>query len=98
MYKFYSFLFSLQEQCVKWIVFQKRKWLFQSLQRNVYAKNKKNKSSNTGVVLRDTHSATLGGFLQRAQRNLLILPWQVLQITPLGTSGEFRLWALVIKL
>lgn len=69
--------------------------MFQSLQKNIGTINKKNKSTNSVAILRDTHLSSLGGFLQRAQRSLLLMAWQVLQITPLNTPGEFRLWALV---
>lgn len=78
-----------------WLPFHKRKWIFQALQRNQgNAKHKKMKSSIS--ILRSTKAAgTLGGFIQRAQKTLLTTPWQIIQIVPMGTPGEYKLWALV---
>ncbi|CAH2005328.1 unnamed protein product [Acanthoscelides obtectus] len=85
-----------KEQHAAWILFQKRKWLFQSLQKNLGQKNKKTKTTGTSAaVLRSSAAGTLGSFIQRAQRMLLTSPWQVLQIAATNVPGEFRLWALV---
>ncbi|XP_018571015.1 DNA polymerase epsilon catalytic subunit A [Anoplophora glabripennis] len=78
-----------EEEHLAWIKFQKKKWRFQLLQRNVGHPNKKKK----GVSL--SGPVTIGGFIQRAQRTLLNTPWQVLQVAATGTPGEFRVWALV---
>nr|CAH7746305.1 unnamed protein product [Callosobruchus chinensis] len=85
-----------KDQQTAWIVFQKRKWLFQSLQKNIGQKNKKTKTTGTSAaVLRSSATGTLGSFIQRAQRLLLTSPWQVLQIAATNVPGEFRLWTLV---
>lgn len=78
-----------------WILFQKRKWLFQKLQRNVGLQNRKKKAVTGFKNIMSSTTGTLGGFLQKAQRTLLTVPWQVLQIAQTNTPGEFRLWALV---
>ncbi|KAJ8911869.1 hypothetical protein NQ315_012535 [Exocentrus adspersus] len=77
------------EHCV-WINFQKRKWRFQGMQRNIGQQQNKKKKSFSIV-----RPVTIGGFIQKAQRTLLNNTWQVLQIASTGTAGEFRLWALV---
>lgn len=51
--------------------------------------------NNNMAVLRTAAPGTLGGFIQRAQRTLLTVPWQVLQISATGTAGDYKLWALV---
>ncbi|KAF7265187.1 hypothetical protein GWI33_021380 [Rhynchophorus ferrugineus] len=79
----------------EWILFQKRKWLFQSLQKNMGNANKKKKTKGSLAVLRSSAPGTMGGFLQKTQKALLTTPWQVLQILPTGTPGDFKLWALV---
>ena len=83
-----------KEQRVAWIAFQKRKWVFQALQRNQGNKSKR-KVGNSAAVLRSTVSGTLGGFIQRAQKTLLTVPWQVIQVVATMTQGEYRVWALV---
>lgn len=77
-----------------WIAFQKRKWRFQALQR-IVGKRLIKKAKSSLAVVRSAPAGTLGGFLQRAQRTLLVTPWQILQICPTATAGEFKLWALV---
>lgn len=67
------------------------------MQRNIGLQNPK-KQAIGKPVLKSVTSNTLGGFLQKAQRALLTVPWQVLQIAPTNTPGEFRLWALVSKI
>ncbi|XP_030759546.1 DNA polymerase epsilon catalytic subunit A [Sitophilus oryzae] len=79
----------------EWILFQKRKWLFQSLQKNLGNPNKKKKNKGSMAVLRSSAPGTMGGFLQKTQRTLLTTPWQILQIISTATPGEFKLWALV---
>ncbi|CAH0549983.1 unnamed protein product [Brassicogethes aeneus] len=70
-----------------WISFQKRKWEFQLAQRKIFqtTAHKKSKPAMKSLV----------GFIHRAQRTLLTSMWQVLQIAPTNTPGEFKLWALV---
>ncbi|XP_044265120.1 DNA polymerase epsilon catalytic subunit 1 isoform X2 [Tribolium madens] len=87
---------STKQHHVAWIAFQKRKWLFQALQRNQGTRNRK-KVKSSASVLRSTTSGTLGGFLQRAQKTLLTLPWQIIQVVPMPTPGEYKLWALVLN-
>ncbi|ENN78133.1 hypothetical protein HUJ04_004474 [Dendroctonus ponderosae] len=86
---------STKESHETWIRFQKRKWLFQSLQKNMGSKNKRRKTKGSLAVLRSSAPGTLGTFLQKTQRTLLTTPWQVLQIQATGTAGVFKLWALV---
>lgn len=82
-----------KEQHVAWITFQKRKWVFQAMQRNQGTRNRK-KVKTSASVLRST-GGTLGGFFQRAQKALLTVPWQVIQVVPTSSPGEYKLWALV---
>ncbi|XP_023014693.2 DNA polymerase epsilon catalytic subunit 1 [Leptinotarsa decemlineata] len=88
---------STHEETLIWIDFHKRKWRFQALQKLCVNKSKKKKSNNDTTILRSAAPGTLGGFIQRAQRTLLTTPWQVIQIAPTNTPGEFRLWALVMS-
>jgi hypothetical protein len=87
-------LINFQEQIIAWILFQKKKWRFQMLQR-CDGQPKHKKIKGTSAVVRTSIPGTLGGFLQKAQRALITFPWQIIQIMPTATSGEFRLWALV---
>ncbi|XP_057662319.1 DNA polymerase epsilon catalytic subunit 1 [Diorhabda carinulata] len=84
-----------REELIAWVLFQKKKWLFQSLQKNLGHQSKKKKTNSNIAVLRSSAPGTLGDFIQRAQRSLLTTPWQVIQIVPTAVAGEFRLWALV---
>ncbi|KAL1514239.1 hypothetical protein ABEB36_003526 [Hypothenemus hampei] len=83
------------ESHLAWIKFQKRKWLFQTLQKNIGNSNKKKKTKGSLAVLRSSAPGSLGTFLQKTQKSLLTTPWQVLQILPTTIPGVFKLWALV---
>ncbi|XP_060536886.1 DNA polymerase epsilon catalytic subunit 1 [Cylas formicarius] len=86
---------STKESHQMWIQFQKRKWLFQYLQKNVGMQGKKKSAKGSLAVLRSSAPGSLGGFLQKTQRALLTVPWQIIQIAPTATAGEFKLWTLV---
>ncbi|XP_068086023.1 DNA polymerase epsilon catalytic subunit 1 [Anabrus simplex] len=94
-----------KEEREKWIQFQKRKWELQAQQRAA-RRNKRARmdgsdsmgsggGGNMGGVIRNPTTATLGGFLKKAQRTLLDSPWQILQIVEMNQPGLFKLWALV---
>lgn len=53
------------------------------------------RAKGSATVLRSLPQSSLGGFLQKAQRSLLANPWQIVQVAPTSTPGEFKLWALV---
>lgn len=89
---FVSFFFFIQDERTAWLMFHKKKWRYQMLQRKCGDENRKKIKGN--VVVRTT--ATLGGFIQRAQRTLVSSAWQVLQIAPTSSPGEYKIWALVI--
>lgn len=81
-----------KEERTAWLLFHKKKWRYQMMQRKCGDENRKKMKGN--VVVRT--SATLGGFIQRAQRTLVSSAWQVIQITPTSSPGEYKIWALVI--
>ncbi|XP_050295840.1 DNA polymerase epsilon catalytic subunit 1 [Anthonomus grandis grandis] len=84
------------ESHVAWIRFQKRKWLFQALQKNMGNSSKKKKTNRGSLaVLRSSAPGTMGTFLQKTQKTLLTTPWQIIQISSTGTPGVFKLWALI---
>ncbi|XP_045777091.1 DNA polymerase epsilon catalytic subunit 1 isoform X2 [Maniola jurtina] len=80
-----------------WIVFQKKKWLWQMEQRGLRNKNKRGKVDNNAPLMSKSAGPTntLGGFIRRAQRTLLNTPWQIIQVAETAEPGLFRLWALV---
>lgn len=61
--------------------------------KNNNTNNRLASTSTTGTSIRKT--TTIGGFLKRAQRNLIELPWQIIQIIGVGDLGHFHLWAMV---
>lgn len=72
-----------------WITFQKKKWEFQRLQRESRSKRLRtgdcptmgtSVGSGAGRVVRSGPTSTLGGFLRKAQRTLLDVPWQLIQV------------------
>ncbi|KAK4884405.1 hypothetical protein RN001_000676 [Aquatica leii] len=83
---------SLEEFDV-WLEFQKKKWKYQMVQRSNARQQNKKMRGNSGVI-RST-SGRLDGFLMKTQRALIVKPWQILQIVPTVTPGEFRMWILV---
>ncbi|XP_064211685.1 DNA polymerase epsilon catalytic subunit 1 isoform X2 [Tribolium castaneum] len=85
-----------KEEHLAWITFQKRKWLFQAMQRAQGTRNRK-KAKSSASVLRSTVTGTLSGFLQKAQKTLLTVPWQVIQVAPTPVAGEYKLWALILN-
>ncbi|KAF5305758.1 hypothetical protein FQR65_LT07654 [Abscondita terminalis] len=76
-----------------WLEFQKKKWRYQVTQRFDSRQRIKRLRGNNDVA-RAT-SGRLDGFLMKAQRTLIVKPWQILQIIPTNTPGEFRMWILV---
>ncbi|OWR54597.1 DNA polymerase [Danaus plexippus plexippus] len=86
-----------KEQRTAWIVFQKKKWMWQMEQRGVRDRNKRGKvDSDVSLMSKSLGPAnTLGGFIKRAQRTLLNTPWQVIQIQETAEPGVFRVWSLV---
>ena len=88
------------DELIKWINFQKKKWKFQIDQRRKLRGDTRNKRGRHDIPLKDVLTnrgpiSSLGGFLKRTQRNLIELPWQVIQIVPINQDGHFNLWALV---
>ncbi|KAB7504214.1 DNA polymerase epsilon catalytic subunit A [Armadillidium nasatum] len=89
-----------KESVTAWISFQKRKWEFQKLQRENQVKRLRTSDYSTPKVrgsatVRDRPSKSIGEFLKRAQRTLLDMPWQIVQIAETSSPGQFRLWCLV---
>ncbi|XP_064470762.1 DNA polymerase epsilon catalytic subunit A-like [Ornithodoros turicata] len=90
-----------KEEKITWIKFQKKKWEFQLRQRLArskrarWEKNSASDSASSGLVVRAPTTATLGGFLRKAQRALVDQPWQIIELAETGQPGVFRLWALV---
>ncbi|CAH0728541.1 unnamed protein product, partial [Brenthis ino] len=88
-----------KEERRAWIVFQKKKWMWQMEQRGLRNKSKRgrvDKDASTSMVSRNTGPTnTLGGFIRRAQRTLLNTPWQIIQVAETAEPGLFKLWALV---
>lgn len=89
-----------REELVEWIKFQKKKWRWQIEQRKKLRGDTGNKRGRHEIPLMDAPAqrgpiSTLGGFLKRTQRNLIELPWQIIQIVPIDQDGHFNLWALI---
>nr|XP_026494308.1 DNA polymerase epsilon catalytic subunit A [Vanessa tameamea] len=90
-----------KEERRAWIVFQKKKWMWQMDQRGLSSKRSKRgrvdkEAMSSNVMTRNVGpSNTLGGFIRRAQRTLLNTPWQIIQVAETAEPGLFRLWALV---
>lgn len=91
---------SAREELVEWIKFQKKKWRWQIAQRKKLRGDSTNKRGRHDVPLMDAPVqrgpiSSIGGFLKRTQRNLIELPWQIIQIVPIDQDGHFNLWALI---
>lgn len=91
---------STKEELIEWIQFQKEKWRWQIQQRKKLRGDTGHKRGRHDIPLIETPvqrgpMSSLGGFLKRTQRNLIELPWQVIQIVPIDQDGHFNLWALV---
>lgn len=96
-------------EIVEWVKYQKKKWAWQLSKRNRPLGNandtrnaNKNKKSRTdhrnvtsGVGQSRPASGSLGGFLRRAQRSIIELPWQIIQIAPVDEQGQFIVWAMI---
>ncbi|KAH9641118.1 hypothetical protein HF086_000766 [Spodoptera exigua] len=79
-----------------WILFQKKKWLWQMEQRGLRNRNKRGKLDKDMMPPPKSGPATtLGGFIRRAQRTLLNTPWQIIQVAETAEPGLFKVWALV---
>ncbi|XP_060805157.1 DNA polymerase epsilon catalytic subunit 1 [Amyelois transitella] len=89
---------SSKEERRQWILFQKKKWLWQMEQRGYRNRSKRGKITDSEAMPPPRNfgtSNTLGGFIRKAQRTLLNTPWQIIQVSETSEPGLFRLWALV---
>lgn len=90
---------STKDELVEWIRFQKKKWKYQLEQRKKMHGDSNKRSRFDEVPLVDSIQrgpiSTLGGFLKRTQRNLIELPWQIIQIVPIDQDGHYNLWASI---
>lgn len=86
-----------KEELINWVNFQKKKWAWQLSQKNKNLnKNKKSKKdSQKNQVASLPRVNTLGGFLRRAQRSLIEIPWQIIQVSSSDSDGHFNIWAMV---
>lgn len=89
-----------KEELIEWIKFQKKKWRWQIEQRKKLRGDTGNKRGRHDVPLMNAPAqrgpmSTLGGFLKRTQRNLIELPWEVIQIVPIDQDGHYNLWAMI---
>ncbi|XP_037818567.1 DNA polymerase epsilon catalytic subunit 1 [Lucilia sericata] len=92
-----------RKEIVEWVKFQKLKWAWQLERRQRYKQQNKRQRSDNANDAPDHRSsskgaistATLGGFLRRAQRTLLDQVWQILQIIPVDDLGHFTVWAMI---
>ncbi|EDW38877.1 GL13784 [Drosophila persimilis] len=81
---------------VEWVRFQKKKWKWQQEQRQRSRQaSKRVRNEEAPIPRAPGATATLGGFLRRAQRTLLDQPWQILQLVPVDDLGHFTVWALI---
>lgn len=70
-----------KEERRQWILFQKKKWLWQMQQRGLRNRSKRGKIDEAPLPAQKTGPMnTLGGFIKRAQRTLLNTPWQIVQV------------------
>lgn len=82
--------YKFQGEVEAWIIFQKKKWEFQRLQREKRAKRVRTDGyltlgnasgrADAGRIVRSGPTTTLGGFLRRTQRTLMDVPWQIIQV------------------
>lgn len=90
-----------REELVEWIKFQKKKWRWQLAERRKNRGiNDNKKGRHDEIPLRDGPAqreqfTTLGGFLRRTQRNLIEMPWHVIQVSQGDQDGHFNVWAMV---
>lgn len=95
-----------RDSLMEWVRFQKKKWAWQRAKRNQirrHTENNQNKKSRPNSAYPSAalqpqtarSVTTLGGFLRRAQRSLIEMPWQIIQIVNLGDMGNFLVWAMI---
>lgn len=93
-------------EIVEWVKYQKKKWAWQLSKRNrPYSSGNVNQNKNKRTRIDDVAQAstsharasagTLGGFLRRAQRSIIEMPWQIIQLAPVDEVGQFNVWAMV---
>lgn len=92
-----------RQEIQNWIAYQKKKWAWQLKRKNrIVNESKRTRLDNSTANTRATATVstrgtttTLGGFLRRAQRSLIEMSWQIIQIAPIGELGQFIVWAMV---
>ncbi|KAI9013156.1 hypothetical protein BC832DRAFT_282542 [Gaertneriomyces semiglobifer] len=85
---------SMYEDYPAWLEFQKRKWKRRRAQVAMHKSMFGNRGlgANAGAA---GQSSTVAGFFRQQTRNVLSLPWQILQIAETDIPGDFRVWALI---
>lgn len=88
------------EELIEWIKFNKKKWRFQLEQRKKLrgdTGNKRGRHNEVPLVesVQRGPLSSIGGFLKRTQRNLIELPWQIIQIIAVDQDGHYNLWAMI---
>lgn len=104
--KVYTIEHNNREELLKWVVSLKNRWRVQ--RDNLELRSRGDKRAKTGrndSVVADTGSGsrssssrslqTIGGFVQRSQRNLIEQTWQVIQLYPSDDYGNFTMWVVV---
>ncbi|KAK9873901.1 hypothetical protein WA026_002253 [Henosepilachna vigintioctopunctata] len=76
---------------MNWIIFQKKKWAFQIMQKHNINQFNRKKAKNSSTIT----AGIMGAFIQKTQRTLQSLPWQVVQVVETTIPGNFKLWILV---
>lgn len=91
-----------------WLAFHKKKWAHQKRQRDHLTRLAKRNASGAALLnlpsgdsqppqkrAKTSKIGTLGGFLKKAQQNLLNSTWQIVQVVSAGKDGVFKVWVLL---
>ena len=85
-----------------WLNFQKQKWRYQinhrkALKKTASRPNKDDVSSTVTSIRGTTKTATSGiiSYLRPHARDILDLPWQIVEYAPSGDAGIYRVWAVI---
>lgn len=88
-----------KEELVEWLKFHKKKWKWQLNDRKKHRESQSKRQRGDEVFIAPSavsnKTTSIGGFLRRTQRNLIELPWHIIQILPVDDIGHYTLWAMV---
>ncbi|XP_077998858.1 DNA polymerase epsilon catalytic subunit A-like [Glandiceps talaboti] len=85
-----------KEERKAWLLYHKKKWQLQAKQRKERKRRRVDDGEPIGGgIIRSGPTTGLGGFLRKTARSIMDMPWQIVQMCEIRSSGVFKVWAVI---